>query len=46
MAGAVAGAVTFIGVNPIKSVVNKVRVSKIAKTTPVHKKDDDVHFFI
>lgn len=46
LAGAVAGAVTFIGVSPIKSMVNKVRVSKVAKTTPVDRKEDDVHFFI
>lgn len=46
LAGAVVGAVTFIGVSPIKSMVHKARVSKTAKTVPVAKKDDDVHFFI
>jgi formate hydrogenlyase subunit 3/multisubunit Na+/H+ antiporter MnhD subunit len=46
LAGAVIGAITLIGVTPIKGMVNKVRISKSAKTTPLKKKDEDDHFFI
>lgn len=46
VAGAVIGAITLVGVAPLKNIVNKVRVSKATKTTPVKQRDEDDHFFI
>ncbi|MEQ8683823.1 MAG: hypothetical protein RIF36_21090 [Imperialibacter sp.] len=46
LAGAVIGAITVFGVAPIKGMVNKARVSKSTKTTPVKQRDEDDHFFI
>ena len=46
IAGTIIGAITVFGVTPIKGMVNKVRISKTTKTTPLKKRDDDDHFFI
>ncbi len=46
IAGTLIGAITAFGVTPIRGMVNKVRISKTTKTTPVKKREEDDHFFI